>query len=81
MAKEIEDRRKLRNKLARYYFEPSMVGNKIDWDKVPDTDDFSNIPRNSKGIVQIEVGDFLTIMDDITDYILEREKAKEIGNG
>ena len=61
-----EQEKELKNKLAKFWWtECADNKGKIDFDKIDGSNNFSIIPQNSKGIIQIQVGEFLSIIDEV----------------
>lgn len=66
------------NKYAKYYFTECQVNGKTDWSLVDGSSDFSVIPTNSKGIVQMTVGDLRTIISDVVDTAARKARIDEL---
>jgi hypothetical protein len=73
----VKDRKTLENKLVKYFWTECCIKNKIDLSLVDGSEDFSIIPRNSKGKIQLEVGELRDIIHDAFDVISEAQ-AKQI---
>lgn len=67
---ELTKLEEFKNKLVKFWWTKSSDGKgNIDFDKVDGSNDFSIIPTNSKGIIQIHIGEFRSIIDEIVKQI------------
>ena len=58
---------KLKNKLAKFWWiecSDKKTG-EVNFNKIDGSNNFDVIPQNSKGIIQIQVGEFLSIIDEV----------------
>lgn len=76
------DDKEMRNKFAKFYFTQCMNGNLVDWSLVDGSDDFKIIPTNSKGVIQMQIGDLRGIINEVCDYHVRarRDLLKEIAH-
>lgn len=70
--------KKLENKLVKHYFVECMnpTTHEIDYSLIDDSNDFSVIPKNSKGEVRLQVGELRDIVAECVRKATEEEKNR-----
>lgn len=55
---------KLKNKIVKHFWLECQTKDGIDWDSIDGSANFENIPVNSRGNVELEIGGLRTIIDN-----------------
>lgn len=74
-----EQEKEFKNKLAKFWWTECFYGEgEVDFSKVDGSNNFNIIPQNSKGIIQMKVGEFLSIIDEVFKQAEKEETQRDL---